>query len=288
LTLLQKGTTIVPFMKFDAVIGNPPYNASRVAGKGSTSVLWDKFTVSSVNSLTSNGYLLYVHPSPWRKPEHKMWKYLTANCIKFIKIFSLKDSVDIFDAGTRSDYYLLKKQESTYTDLTTVIDESGKSININLKKLPWLPSNKIKKVLKYVSTNEAECLNVLYDTAYHGVHTKEAPEGEYINEVIQSITKDGPRFRYDNHRNGHYKVSKVIVNESGTPYPINDFEGKYAMSQDVFGIIVNSNEMAENLVKAIGSEKFKSEIISSTKWSTFRTDYRMFRYFKKDFYLDFL
>ena len=44
----------------------------------------------------------------------------------------------------------------------------------------------------------------------------------------------------------------------------------------------------ENLVKAISSEKFKSDIIASTKWSTFRTDYRMFRYFKKDFYLDFL
>ena len=41
------------------------------------------------------------------------------------------------------------------------------------------------------------------------------------------------------------------------------------------------------IVKAINTEEFK-EIIKATKWGAFQTDWRMFKYFKPDFYKDFL
>jgi len=59
------------------------------------------------------------------------------------------------------------------------------------------------------------------------------------------------------------------------------------MSQLSFGIPISSKKEGDAILKAVGTEKFK-ELIKATKWSTYNTDYRMFRYFKKDFYKYFL
>lgn len=60
---------------FDAVIGNPPYNASGATGTGNT--IWQKFTTISLSKwLIPNGYLLFVHPSGWRKPDSQRGRYL--------------------------------------------------------------------------------------------------------------------------------------------------------------------------------------------------------------------
>ena len=58
------------------------------------------------------------------------------------------------------------------------------------------------------------------------------------------------------------------------------------MSQISFGIPIKSKE-GELILKAINTPKFK-KIIAATKWGAFQTDYRMFKYFKKDFYKYFL
>lgn len=56
------------------MIGNPPYNESKdgvlKGGYGGRS-LWDKFVEKALEGqMVENGYLLYVHPPSWRKPEH--------------------------------------------------------------------------------------------------------------------------------------------------------------------------------------------------------------------------
>ena len=53
-----------------------------------------------------------------------------------------------------------------------------------------------------------------------------------------------------------------------------------------YGLKINSKEEGDKIVKAINSIKFK-EILKYTKWSTFQTDWRMFKYFKQDFWKEF-
>jgi hypothetical protein len=55
------------------------------------------------------------------------------------------------------------------------------------------------------------------------------------------------------------------------------------MSQISFGIPIKSKKEGNLLLKAIETPKFK-KIIAATKWGAFQTDYRMFKYFKPDFY----
>jgi hypothetical protein len=59
------------------------------------------------------------------------------------------------------------------------------------------------------------------------------------------------------------------------------------MSQICYGLEIKSKEEGDNICKAINSDSFK-DILKYTKWSTFQTDWRMFKYFKKDFWKEFI
>jgi hypothetical protein len=99
--------------------------------------------------------------------------------------------------------------------------------------------------------------------------------------------KDGLGFVYSSEDKGHFGVSKVILSFGEFQYPYNDFKGEYGMSQICYGLKINSKEEGDKIVEAINSAKFK-EILKYTKWSTFQTDWRMFKEFKKDFWKLFL
>ena len=50
---------------FDAVVGNPPYNASRL---NIGSAVWVKFVRKAIRILSPDGYIAMIHPPGWRKP----------------------------------------------------------------------------------------------------------------------------------------------------------------------------------------------------------------------------
>ena len=87
---------------FDAVIGNPPYNNE----------LWAKFVDYSIKKLKNEGYLLYIHPCNWRKPNHKIGQIMKQFDIHYIKIYNIKDTFKLFKCNVRVDWYLLKKISS--------------------------------------------------------------------------------------------------------------------------------------------------------------------------------
>jgi hypothetical protein len=51
------------------------------------------------------------------------------------------------------------------------------------------------------------------------------------------------------------------------------------MSQLTFGIPIDSKKEGDELIKKINSDDFK-ETIKATKWGSFQTDYKMFKYLK--------
>jgi hypothetical protein len=59
------------------------------------------------------------------------------------------------------------------------------------------------------------------------------------------------------------------------------------MSNYSFGIPISSKKEGDDIVEAINSDKF-NRLISATKWSSGFTDHNMFRYFRPDFYKQFL
>ena len=154
---------------FNAVIGNPPYQASRkkenIKKGGGGDLLWNKFIVMSLKYLSQNGYLSFVHPSGWRKPEdlngknNSKYKNLFNEMTKenqmiYLEIHNTKDGLKTFGCGTRYDWYLIEKNKK-YKN-TIIIDEEGIKNEIDLQTIPFLPNKNIIEIMKIISCNSEE------------------------------------------------------------------------------------------------------------------------------------
>lgn len=274
---------------FDLVIGNPPYNIPKEdklrGGYGGRS-LWDKFVKRAIENWNKKkGYLCFIHPPSWRKPEHELWELMTRhNQIMYLKTYSKKEGNLIFKCSTLVDYYLLQKTP-IYTD--TIIDGQDKTrYTTNLREWNFLPSGKFDIIKKILGKNEVIYSSSIYDTRRN--YIKKTQDNEYKYPVIHNMTKEyGNGYVYSSENKGHFGITKVILSFGEFQYPYNDWKGEYGMSQICYGLPIKNEKEGNDICRAINSNSFR-EILKYTKWSTFQTDWRMFRYFKPDFWREFI
>jgi hypothetical protein len=284
---------------FDAVIGNPPYNNSQnnIGKKGGGDLLWNKFVEKSlIEWLVKNGYLLYVHPSGWRKPESDKSKYnglfklmTKNNQMIYLEIHNTNDGLKIFNCGTRYDWYLIKRTKKT--EDTIIISENYIEYKINLEEWLFLPNCNFDIINKLLSKKNEECCNVIYNVSNYETRKKyvsDVKTSEYKYELIHSTPKSGVRYMYSSRNDlGHFGISKIIFGESGIYNSIIDIDGIYGMTQGAIGINIKNYNEYINIKEFIENKKFK-KILESCSWSNFRIDWRLFTYFKKDFYKEFI
>jgi len=301
--------------KFDIIVGNPPFNKERKKIVGTTAgkvSLWDKFVINSFEVLNTNGYLGFIHPANWRGANNKLWDIMSEKQILYLRIYSQKDGKEIFNVGSRFDLYVLKNKENTKP--TEVIDELGEKHLLKLNEIPFLPNYAYKEIKKILNTKD-KGIDVIYSRSLYGTDksnmnkTKTSEDkgidviysssiydprklknnktSEYKYPVVHSINRNGLGLWYSNtNTKGHFGVSKVILNKNAKQYSYpeqNDYEGKYGMTELSFGIPIKSKSEGDLILKAIETPIFK-KIIASTKWGAFQTNYRMFKYFRPDFY----
>ena len=151
---------------FDGVIGNPPYNSSGSIGTGNT--IWQHFTKQALTGwVTQNGYLSFVHPPGWRKPNTKKGKFYglfnlmtKENQMLYLSIHGIKDGKKIFNCGTRYDWYVIKKLQKY--ENTNVSDEHNLNIMVDMDKFDWLPNSKIEDIQKLLEDGNEPC-EIMYD-----------------------------------------------------------------------------------------------------------------------------
>ena len=273
---------------FDAVIGNPPYNISKEGtlkgGYGGRS-LWDLFVVKALKEwVKAEKYLVFVHPPSWRKPEHYLWELLGNKQLLYLKTFTEENSKKIFGCSTIVDYYVLK---NTNIYKETIIDgQDGKTYSINLNDWKFLPGGAFDSIKNILGTNEVLYSRTIYGTDKKNI-TKLKTEKNNLPVVHNMTKKDGLGFVYSSENKGHFGIPKVILSFGRHQYPYNDYKGEYGMSQICYGLKIDSKEEGDKICEAINSAKFK-ELLKYTKWSTFQTDWRMFKHFKKDFWKEFM
>jgi hypothetical protein len=286
---------------FDIIIGNPPFQkeqeGKREGGYGGRT-LWDKFIIEIIKPnptfkpttiLKDNGYLCFITPPPWRKPEHELFDLMTKqNQLVYLHIFGERQGQQLFDVSQRVDLYIIQNKPK-YKN-TEIVDELGTKLNLDLSKWCFLPNYDYENIKKIMTTVE-NGIPVIYSSSIYETrkpYVKENQSDKYKYPVVHSINQDGLVFWYtDDTTKGHFDVPKVLLNFNRHQYPVNDFNGKYGMSQITFGIPITSKKQGDDIVKAINTDEFK-EIIKATKWGAFQTDWRMFKYFKPDFYKYFL
>lgn len=284
--------------KFDIVVGNPPYNNDQKAeGKrGGGSTLWNKFVIKVLNFfLKENGYLVFVHPTIWRKPQseksssREVSKLMMSRQIHYLEMHNSKDGMSTFNAGTRYDFYVLENCD-IYTT-TKINDEDRTVTNVDIKGYDFIPNKGLEFFNKILAKEGDEKCQIIFNRTNYGSDRSYVVENKdyvYRYTLVHSTPKSGNRYLYSSRNDrGHFGISKIIFGESGINDVIIDTDGEYGMSQGSMAIPVKSIEEANNIKKVLLSDKF-SFFLESVMWSNFRIDWRLFKYLKKDFWKEFI
>ena len=280
---------------FNAIIGNPPYNSPGKTGTGNT--IWQLFTNNAIDKwLVDGGYLAYVHPPGWRKPNtfrgkfNGMYKKMAINNqIIYLEIHNTKDGMKVFKKGTRYDFYLLQKTERTYN--TQLSDENNNKLELDLSKFEWLPNSNIIEIVKILATDGDEICDLIYSPSAYEHRKKwmsKVETDDYKYPCIHSTPKKGVRYMYSNtNKNGHYNIPKIIFGETGIYNSIIDLDGKYGLTNGCIGIKINSQLNGEQYKKFLESKQMY-DIIQSCSYSSFRIDWNIFKTFKRDFWKEYV
>ena len=103
---------------FDVEIGSPPIALDTTLEKN----IWELFVLKALNEWArENKYVVFIHPSTWRKPDHYLWDIIT-NKELLSQVLFLKDEAKIlFNYFDMMDYYVLKNYNIKCTDVTNKI-----------------------------------------------------------------------------------------------------------------------------------------------------------------------
>ena len=274
---------------FDVIMGNPPFShdSNRATGK----TIWQEFVIKSLNELVEGGFLTFIHPSQWRKPESKQSRFgglfdlmTHQNQLLYLEMHNTKNGQSVFQSGTRYDWYILEHVKATHK--TEILDDKHKKISLDLNEWSFLPNNNMNKIKKLLAKRNDDHVPVIKDSKYYTLakHTSKTKTLTHTYPLVHSTPKSGTRYYYSNTNDrGHFGIPKIIFGESGISDIIIDLDGKYGMTESAMAIRVKNKTEAEKLKKALESNEFQ-DILNACSWSNFRIDWRLFTYFKKDFY----
>jgi len=283
--------------QFDIVLGNPPFQRSKKemykGAAGQNAALWPLFIKDILEnrllSSASSGYLAFITPALWRRPEAALYPLMTReNELVFLHMYDKQAGLDRFHAETRFDLFVIRKvegQPAFSKDLgksCTIIDETGKTHHFqDLGKWPFLPNRSFDLIESHLLLKPRETAIIYDSSTYDARHLSTKKTAKYQYPVVHTITKKGGLgIRWADHRDpAMFGQPKVLLNFNEQQYPYNDFLGKYGMSQLTFGLPIKTKKEGDEMIRRITSPDFK-EIIKATKWSAFQTDYRMFKYLK--------
>jgi len=272
---------------FDAVIGNPPYNDdSGNKGKGHT--LWTKFIEISIDKwIIKNGYLLYVTPSLWRQADHPLQKKMKEYQIEYLEIHNEEDGVKIFKCNTRYDWYVIKK--TPYFKNTIIKTQNGEIVSKNLTTMNFIPNYNYELINRL--TDGDDKIKILHNESSYEVRKKwmsHIETEEYKYPCVYSINrKNEIKFKWSSLKsNGMFDKSKIIFGSGATGFII-DENGRYGMTQWATGI-EDKKEFLLNIKNALDSDKFKNEVIKATSVSKSEINRKILKYFKKDFWKEFI
>ena len=234
--------------------------------------------------LRDNGFLAFLTPGGWRRPESDLYELMTRkNRLLFLHIYGKQAGLDILNAESRFDLYIIQKARRTA--VKKIIDENGKTYKqFDILTWPFLPNFAFDKIQKILVKPERG-IQVIFDSSrYYAQKLSDKKTAKYKYPVVHGITQEGLGIRYaDNRDESQFGVPKVILNFNERQYPYVDSAGEYGMSQLSFGIPIKSKMHGEQWSKAILSPFFE-EVLRATKWGAFQTDYRMFKYFDAKLY----
>jgi len=273
-------------MKFDVVVGNPPFNYNYIGCGGARP--WIQITMNAVNSLKLDGYLCFVIPSTYRGDDHEILQLF-----RMYNLLYIQTELPSFPGiNVMIDYVIMQKAE--YDGITNICCEF-----IDIRDWPFIPTrsfDKIRPLLTANNTNtDTQCSRsrsaygiyqgYIYETRKTFISKDKTTIYKY--PVIYYIKKDSIKLLWSSVCDrGHYGIPKVIISFNSGESLI-DMEGEYAVSQWNIFLPVASKDEARDIKRCLDSPEFR-QVWKDMSWYKVYYPWTVFKYFKRDFWKYFI
>jgi site-specific DNA-methyltransferase (adenine-specific) len=237
-------------MKFDVIVGNPPYQNSNEKNQGSSGKLWMKFVKKSIDLLDKGGYLAVVHPIGWRRSKNRYWNEI----YQTYQILTCKLEPDInWNVGVDVDYYLLKN--APYITPTEVIYKSGDIDLVDFRKIDGLLTNKLDNHIlnKIVSNDRGLNFQIVHSHDVRRDHMSKDRSAKHIYPIKHTGSQD---VYWSSQKHVWQNEKKVLISRSGYLLPFFD-EGMLGTTSESMAVKVSTREEADYIINLLNSSLYK-------------------------------
>lgn len=243
-------------MKFDVVLGNPPYQNKEENADGA---LWLRFVNKGMEHLAQDGKLMFITPTSWVGKQSNTkkadWSSFTDNHVELYKVLNKAEKEQHFGGvGSSFGYYILSKGKG----LTKIVFEDGSSTDYQLVAKEPLP-NTITKTSFSVHQKIAKLKKLQFESSFK-FHSQVLKKKSIVSDVKGGVFKHTTYFshnliRYTSEKQDIYSDAKVMIPNVGTI--ANAWvDSNCNLTEDVAFVKVNSIKDGENLVSILKSKLF--------------------------------
>lgn len=198
-------------MKFDVVVGNPPFQDTHRSGNP----LWPLFIQKGFGMLNTDGIISMITPGRWVLPGHNIKKDKIRIWDKFISsnntmLINLGKCSSYFSEGSSGDYFSYFVTQNSRTQSTTTVISNDSTFLIDLKGVTWLPyrnCNPISiEILKKISSKGHSSFDIVWK--FDRSHTELQDTITKTHSFPVFIGKN--QFKYSNHKSEFHNCSKIL------------------------------------------------------------------------------
>ena len=278
-------------MKFDVIIGNPPYQ--KKVGPKKTQAIWPEFVEKAFELCKEGGYVSLIHPTGWRSPDgvfKPIQKLLKDKHIIYIHTHTKHQGVEVFGASTEFDVCCVKNVKNQNGEKTLLLTPDKEEYEVDLTNVEYIPNGKIDVFDKVIAKEGEEKVNLLH--SYSDYETRKSwmskeKTDDNIHPCVYTVLMGGTINKYysTTKENGHFGIPKIIWS-NGTTSIINDMTGEYGLTQFSYAI-VDDVSVLPKIKKAMETPEF-IELMRYADGNDHKYVYKVIRLFRKDFWKEFI
>ena len=293
-------------MKFDAVIGNPPFQgppSKQYGKKPGTSSIWPHMVILAIERAKKGGMIAQIHPSGWRGTgktnsahAERVRRELRTIDMAWLSMHDESDGGRVFKAATRFDCYATFNS-STPGFMTEIRDERGGTARACLKEMDFIPnfghgaSDGALTADDLLAADGEETVDLMFSRhVYHaylkGLRNEESAEHPHPCVYSMKLPDGELQLKWADEDRGMFGIPKVIFLDwatAGIPYA--DMEGKYGMCQNA-AAIVDDPEVLPKIARAMDSPEFR-KLMDAVRTGSSQWNIHVIKKFRKDFWKSF-